>query len=98
MSGKALDEISSNLQELQFTKIFQKSFLDLEIGIFGIFSSGEIKTTKIMKTSELKIPKIPVFKSKKLNEASPLPKKLLHIRRDLVESFSQHLESIRLES
>ena len=37
MLGKAEDEISSNPEYKNKQKRFQKSFLDLEIGIFGIF-------------------------------------------------------------
>ena len=40
---------------------------------------------------ELKIPKIPISKSKKIFEIYILIRKILQIRRDLVESFVRHI-------
>ena len=42
MSGKALDELSSNLQYFSMKKVSKNIFLPLEFDFFGSFSSGDM--------------------------------------------------------
>ena len=42
MSGKAIDELSSNLQYFSMKKVSKNIFLPLEFDFFGIFSSDDV--------------------------------------------------------